>query len=50
MNKEEKKLVAILKAYQKALKTLDGSKLPNFHLEGAIMEIDDIIFDQGEED
>ncbi len=45
MNKEERKLVAILKDYKKALKTLDQSKLASFNLEGAIMQIDDEIFD-----
>ena len=50
MNLEEKKLVKILETYRESLKTLDESKLERFNLEGAIMEIQDIIVDQMDEE
>ena len=47
MTKEEKKLVQIMKDYKKALLTLDQSKINKFrfNIEGAIMQVEDEIFD-----
>ena len=50
MNLEEKKLVQILEDYRKGLESLDESKLERFNLEGAIMEIQEIIVDQMDEE
>ena len=45
MTKEEKKLVQILEDYKKALLTLNQSMISNFNIRGAIMQINDEIFD-----
>jgi len=45
MNLEVEKLITILKDYKNSLKSLDGSKLESFNLEGALEEIENIIFD-----
>jgi len=45
MTKEEKKLIQILEDYKKALLTLNQSMISNFNIRGAIMQINDEIFD-----